>query len=341
MVSIYFATNRDPDDVEHPTDFGGRFSRNGLTDLRFGRADVTGPKLDRYALDVAPEKLDVPLDQALRGDLSGQVLGSVKLFREMRAEMIAEKRDVLLMIHGFNNSFRAALQSAAELTRFYAARPLTIILFTWPSDGSMTPFKAYASDRDDARASGAALGRGMQKLANFLRGTNPQEYCGQSIHILAHSMGNYVLRNAVQAIKSSAGDSIRRLFDQVVLMAADEDDDAFEHDHKLAPLPQLARRVTVYCNPGDKALVVSDVTKGNPDRLGASGPRNARLLPDKVSVVNVEGVVQPFKDKTGHQYYRLNPAVRRDALQVLGGVEPSDVKGRDFVAEKKSYRLLP
>ncbi len=213
------------------------------------------------------------------------------------------------------------------------------VLFTWPSDGSLLPFKAYASDRDDARASGVALGRGIQKLANFLRGTNPQDYCGQSVHLLAHSMGNYAVRHAVQNIKASAGSNIRRLFDQVLMMAADEDDDAFELDYKLAPLPQLARRVSLYCNPSDEALVTSDVTKGNPDRLGASGPRNARLLPDKVTVVNTEKVIQPLKDRTGHQYYRLNPAVRRDVLQVLAGVAPQDIKQRVFVPETKSFRL--
>lgn len=339
MVTIYFATNREPNDHKNPTDFGSAFSSKGLTDLRFGRAEVTGEKLDKYVLHVAPEKLEVPMDKALRGDLSGQVLGSTALFEEIREAMRRGKQDAMLSIHGFNYTFGEALQRTAELTRFYARRPMVWILFTWPSDGSMLPFKAYASDRDDARASGVALGRGIQKLAHHLRGTNPQDYCGQNVHMLAHSMGNYALRHAVQSIRSSAGANIRRLFDQVIMMAADEDDDAFELEHKLAPLPQLARRITLYTNPGDKALVVSDVTKGNPDRLGASGPRNARQLPDKVTVVNVEDVIQPVKDATGHQYYRTSPAVRRDVLDVLDGIAPQDIRKRGFVAETKSYRL--
>ncbi len=339
MVTVYFATNRNPNDYASPTDFGGEFSRNGLTDLRFGRAEITGAQLDRYELWVAAENLEVPKAQALRGNLSGQVLGSAALFDEVRDEMIRGQQDAIVSIHGFDYSFREALQRTAQLKRFYADRPMVWVLFTWPSDGSLLPFKAYASDRDDARASGVALGRGIQKLANFLRGTSPQDYCGQSVHLLAHSMGNYAMRHAVQNIKASAGSNIRRLFDQVLMMAADEDDDAFELDYKLAPLPQLARRVSLYCNPSDEALVTSDVTKGNPDRLGASGPRNARLLPDKVTVVNTEKVIQPLKDRTGHQYYRLNPAVRRDVLQVLAGVAPQDIKQRVFVPETKSFRL--
>jgi esterase/lipase superfamily enzyme len=338
-MRVYFATNRDPNDPENPTDFGNHFSRNGLTDLRFGWADVSGPDLNQYVLTVAPEALDVGLPKANVKDLGGQVLGSKDVFEAVRQEMLAEKQDCVIFIHGYNTKFREALQGVAQLKQFYGERPMTYFLFTWPSDGSMLPFKAYASDRDDARASGVALGRGLQKLASFLHGTRPEDYCGQSIHLFAHSMGNYALRWAVQAIQGSAGSNIRRLLDQVVLFAADEDDDAFELGYKLQSLPDMARRVTVYHNPSDKALVVSDITKGNPDRLGAGGPRNSRALPDKVSVVNCEPVLGIKEDQTGHHYYKTNRTVRQDVLSVLMGVEPQDIKTRKYQPDTRSYRL--
>ncbi|HAB17969.1 MAG TPA: alpha/beta hydrolase [Verrucomicrobiota bacterium] len=338
-MRIYFATNRDPDNIEHPTDFGSRFSVNGLTDLRFGWAEVTGAKLDQYALTVAAENLEVSVDQARTGDLSGQVLGSQAVFDEVRREMTEGEQDCLISIHGFNYTFREALQRTAQMKKFYANRPMVYFLFTWPSDGSMLPFKAYASDRDDARASGVALGRGLQKLAHYLRGTRPEDYCGQAVHLAAHSMGNYALRWALQGIRAGGATNLRRLLDQVLLFAADEDDDAFELDFKLLPLPDMARRVTVYHNPGDKALVTSDLTKGNPDRLGAGGPRNARALPDKVSVVNCESVTRFRDDPTGHQYYRLNNVVRGDVLAVLKGTDPQDIRNRQYQPETRSFRL--
>jgi esterase/lipase superfamily enzyme len=338
-MRIYFATNRDPDNPENPTDFGSRFSDNGLTDLRFGWADVTGPKLDRYVLTVAPEKLKVGLDKAKVGDLSSQVLGSQAVFDAVRREMISQKQDCVIWVHGFNTTFREAIQQTARLKKFYGELPLTFFLFTWPSDGSLLPFKAYASDRDDARASGVALGRGLQKLASYLRGTRPEDLCERSLHLFAHSMGNYALRWALQGIKASAGSGLRRLLDQILLFAPDEDDDAFELDHKLLSLPDMARRVTVYHNPGDQALVVSDYTKGNPDRLGAGGPRNARGLPDKASVVNCEAAVGFREDPTGHQYYCVNEFVRSDVLAVLRGTEPQDLKTRKYQPETRSYRL--
>lgn len=84
---------------------------------------------------------------------------------------------------------------------------------------------------------------------------------------------------------------------------------------------------------------VSDLTKGNPDRLGASGPRNSRVLPDKVSVVNCESVLRFKDDPTGHQYYRLDETVKRDVLAVLSGKEPQDISTRKYQPDTRGYKL--
>jgi len=123
------------------------------------------------------------------------------------------------------------------------------------------------------------------------------------------------------------------------MFAPDEDDDAFELEHKLQALPDMARRLSLYHNAGDLALVTSDVTKGNPDRLGAAGPRNARALPDKVSVVDCEPVTSFKQDPKGHGYYTTNSAVRKDVLAVLGGTAPIDIKGRQYQADTRTFRL--
>ena len=339
MTRVYFGTNRNPTGGEPPTNFGKRFSTDGLVNLRFGYADVENGKFDKNKLFVAPEKLEVPEDDLARGDLSKQKLGSQAVFDQIRKDMIKGECDLLVYIHGFDFSFKEAITRAAQIKEFYAGKPMVVFVFTWPGDGSKFPFLAYASDRDDSKASGAALGRGLQKLAHYLRNTHPEEYCGQKLHIMAHSMGNYALRNAVQAIRKSAGTNIRRLFDQVLLMAADEDSDAFDVDHKLKPLTSMCKRVSVYINPDDLALVISDKTKGNPDRLGAGGPLNSWSLPDKVSVINCERIISSKNDKTGHQYYRNNGLVMQDVIEVLNGEETSAIPGRNFNPEKRWYFL--
>jgi esterase/lipase superfamily enzyme len=338
-MRIYFATNRNPDNPATPTDFGSHFSQNGLTDLRFGWAEVKGKALDQHTLTVAEEHLDVGLGNAIANDLSGQILGSQTVFEAVRDEMNAKQCDCVIYMHGFDYTFGEAIQRAAELKKFYDDRPMVFFLFTWPSDGSLLPFKAYASDRDDARASGVAMGRGLQKLANFLHKMRREDYCDQKVHLFAHSMGAYALRWALQAIKKSSGSGLRRLLDQIMVFAADEDDDAFELDHKFRPLSDMARRVTVYHNPSDVPLVVSDLTKGNPDRLGASGPRNSRALPDKVNVVNCESAIRVKDDPSGHQYYRLDKTVKQDVIAVLDGVASQDIKTRKYLPDTRGYKL--
>ena len=195
------------------------------------------------------------------------------------------------------------------------------------------PFLAYASDRQDAAASGPAFARGFLKLTDFLRGSTPQEACDQRVHLVAHSMGNYVLRHAVQEIVARSPGRATRIFDQVFLMAADEDADAFEHDHKLKPLPSLAKRVSVYFNNEDRAIALSDKTKGNPDRLDDDGPQAPRGIPGKVTLVDstpvVEGLVEHsyFLDRShrrrGHAKGSRRHTVGRDHRPRLrAGNEP-------------------
>ena len=114
------------------------------------------------------------------------------------------------------------------------------------------------------------------------------------------------------------------MFDQVFLTAADED--AFEHDHKLKPLPRLAKRVNVYFNNNDRAMAISDVTKGNPDRLGDDGPRVPRGIPGKVILIDATSVVQGLVE---HSYFLDTQAVVADMRQVLIGTPSDQILRRD------------
>ncbi len=339
MVKVYFATNRRPEPEQDPTDFGTGFSAAGLASLRFGFAEVTGEDLDRYTLHVEPENLVKDAGRRQK-DGEGSTLGSTAVFDRVRKKMVEKSRDTVIFIHGYNVSFTEALTGAATLKRNFgvdAGGPgVNVVLFSWPSDGSMMPYLAYANDRQDAAASGPAFARGFLKLVAFLRGSTPQEACDQRIHLVAHSMGIYVLRHAVQEIETQSPNRAPRIFDQVFLMAADEDADAFEHDHKLKPLPRLAKRVNVYFNNEDMAMAVSDKAKGNPDRLGDDGPRVPRGIPGKVTLIDCTPVVDGIFE---HSYFLDTPTVVEDMQEVLAGTAPDMFDRRDYVPETNRYRL--
>ncbi len=346
MIDVYFGTNRNPLPARDPRDFGHQLNNRGSF-LRFGKAQVSD-ELDRVEeIAVAPERL--------RPGRRSQLLGSNTIFAEIRESMRAGV-DTVLFIHGFNYSFHEALIDAALLKRTYetAETPYTFFVFSWPSDGSLMPYIAYANDRADASTSGAALGRGLLKLGEFVRRVSGElgprvrsdlgrdaeaarqrkELCPGRLHLMAHSMGAYALRHAVQGMRREIGDDLPRLFDEILLIAADEDADAFEHDHKLALLPRLGRRVTVYHNREDIPLAISDLTKGNPDRLGADGPAHPHLLPAKVTVVDCTDVIEGFQE---HRYHKFIEIIIKDIQRTFYGSRATSISRRKYDPDSNSF----
>lgn len=331
-LNVYFGTNRLVGKGANP-EIGEDFHPN-LDELRFGKVSFAGKNLfkkdladfiDSGKVTLAPEKLD-------KQDATNSALGSTAIFEEMRAEMF-KKGDALIFVHGYDHKFREAAGRAAQLQQWLAdgGKDMSLLFFTWPSAGAGVGQRTYADDRKRAEASGLALGRAILKATDFIRNTPRDARCDGRIHLLCHSMGNWALRGAVQAMRTFVGNNIPPIFDEVVLAAADEDDDTLEANHKIAPLLRGCRRLTVYYNHQDVALKASDYAMGNPDRLGRSGPRSPEL-PTKVSVVNVAPDIvwaAPASkawtaDPTGHQYFRNNARVRQDLIQVLQGKADED-----------------
>ena len=169
-------------------------------------------------------------------------------------------------------------------------------------------------------------------------------------------MGNYVLRNGLQAwlklpdpADVTAGApmrsltyidrvgrdpiTVRKTFDQIVLAAADEDDDAFDDPNKLEMLPRLGNAVTVYHTRKDWVLnTLSSKTKFNGPRLGTNGPDNMAAISDKVSAIDVSDVFDYGDDPEGHQYYRKVAAIRDDIVAVLSGQRPTQIANRTPLA---------
>lgn len=349
-VRIYFVTNRNYVPQNKEALFGSRFNRDGVAALRFGWAEfeVASGKAALTAIEVYPDP------KVLKGTTTIPRQGSRSFYDDLRKEMLAE-RDTLVFIHGFNVTFMEALAAGALLA---ASLPVNInlVVFSWPSDGRALPYMSYYSDREDARASGPALARAYLKLFDFVQalreeevkrlrkeGRDPTEHtelCQRCIHVLAHSMGNYVLRNGIQAIRVKDPRKMVRMFDQVIMAAPDEDDDAFEHDEKLRILPTMAKRITVYHNRRDRALVISDKTKANPDRLGSEGPRMLDLLPKKVIIVDCHTVAPEADPRVLHSYYIHSNAVASDISAILKDQDDSLIGNRTELRYGRAYRIM-
>ena len=344
-LDVFFATNRNLIDGDTPVTFGETFHADGSECYRVGKATVKSDR-GKYTLstiDVASET--APSD----GDDAEAVLGSTAVFREIKRRMQEGNRDLVVLLHGYGADFKTAPERGAELAEKYLVlgkdgkeRSPVVMVFSWPANGRTIPFKSYVSDRSDAAKSGRAIARLFLRLCGFLlneardmnRATDDESRlgyapCPNRIHLVAHSMGNWALRNAVQAIVELRGaDRLPSIFDNIFLMAADEDDDALQEPKKLAPLARLGNAVHVYHSKDDRALTISDVTKLNPDRLGANGPITMTALDEKVIAVDCRHVDDTKFAHARHQYYRLRKEVIGDVRQVLAGRTPGEIDGR-------------
>lgn len=359
-VTVYFATNRQPI-LKGGTDtiigFSSELGPTSGLDVRYGSAqvDVDLAAKTNEMVDGSLRVADQKLLFAARGR---PTLGSNTIFDVLRDDMADRKRSAITFIHGFSNSFIDAIERAGWNLVFLGL-DANMFVFTWPSIASPIgvplPYNDYEHDRATAAASGPAVARAIRRLYDYVDRLARDQRCDQSIHLLCHSMGNYVLRNALQALmrlpdptsvvtgdfrsmmamSADAPDPsvLRRSFDKIILAAADEDSDAFDDPLKLKYLPRIAESVTVYHNRKDWVLnTLSAITKFNGPRLGNDGPDNMSSISDKVSAIDATDVDNFSNDPESHQYYRTIPAVRDDIAAVLRGTPQNAIPNRRPIA---------
>lgn len=374
MAEIYFASNREllvgdrPGEVVAPASeiFGGRFNAAGPQCFRVGVAEARLKGTDARdddAWSVGKVRIFAETLDATAPESAGQKLGSGKMFEELRAKLKEDDLDVIVYLHGFANSFENSVVRAAALQSLYSStkQKVMVVLFSWPSDGQVAPAWNYFSDRDDAEASGLAMGRALKRLVEFLEemrkvdretilaaqrlGEVPDRdalrQCTRRLHILAHSMGNWALRHALRKFIELNEGRTPRVFDCAFLMAADEDHDALQEPLKLKALDQVANQVFVYHANNDVALTISDRTKGMADRLGSDGPQNLDRVSERVFAIDCREISETALSHGRHQYYRLRPEAIADVQATLAGLTQADRKGRETIRPGRSWRLKP
>jgi esterase/lipase superfamily enzyme len=169
------------------------------------------------------------------------------------------KDDIVIFVHGYNNSFRFSCVRFAQLvydTRF-EGKP---ILFSWPSNGGdslldeLTGIVSYGSDRSDAKASVDSLADVLREIALDRRKPERAAAKRGNIHLIAHSMGCQLLVDALEKLRTEwpAG---TRPFKSIILAAPDVDSDDLTRLLDCVRTP--ADRVTLYYCEADRALWAS------------------------------------------------------------------------------------
>jgi len=361
-VELYYATNRahQGDDRSKPDGYGTKPSGDGNENLRFGCVTLEGldkKKVKKHLDDdkegygkgngVALSKyyssqmsnakiaaIEDDLDENLPAVAQNEAkMGSVKTFEALREKM-QNSCDVVIFIHGYSVSWNDAVASAMALQTTLnvsaKGKEVAVVLFSWPSDGQKIPIYSYKSDRGDAEFSGKAFGRSLLKFRDFLLKQRTRidgvMQCEQEVHLLCHSMGNYMLEQTLgRLIEFNHGLRLPRLFDHIFMCSPDVDDDVLEKGKSLERLPELARSISIYYNRGDVAMYISDYTKQNPDRLGLNGVVRPSPLGQKVHQIDCSDIVTGAVE---HSYY-LNGNVNEDIRFSL------DSKKQDYDKRKR------
>jgi esterase/lipase superfamily enzyme len=307
---IYYATDRDREDVAGEVRYGA--GRSPSDALQFGACDVSIPRDHRMAAFESASVLRFEFSQQRGRDIT-----LLKVRPETRDAFVAdisaavrrsERHDVLVFIHGFNTTFADAARRTAQL-RYDLSFDGPAILYSWPSQGSAPALipnpLAYGHDANAAKWSTPHL---MAMLADVVRRTGARR-----VHVIAHSMGNQPLTDALVAL---ANRGAKRIFDDVVLAAPDIDRGVFAHI--AYTVASMSNETTIYVSSHDKALEISSA-------LG--GYARTGLMPvydDRPSVRNMVTVDATAVDSSfdGHSYFGSDRSVVTDLFYLLRGFPP-------------------
>src|SRR4029077_11107574 len=121
------------------------------------------------------------------------------LQREIRRRLATtERKEVVVFIHGYNNSFADAANAMGSICRLLGG-DFVCVLLTWPAGGSRGAFMGYDVDRESGEFAVGDLGEAIRAIGQTER--------VRGVHIIAHSRGTDVLASAFQQLSEEALDS--------------------------------------------------------------------------------------------------------------------------------------
>lgn len=244
-------------------------------------------------------------------------------FQRLR-DLADPQTQILLYIHGFNNTpeksiFPTAKKLQAQLdalTEGGAVPSPVVVPLIWPCDDDS--IVAIADDYWDDQKAADQSGTSFARMLGFFDAWRREEAtaaaresrppCGRRINVLAHSMGNRVLRNALRDwVEELGGGSMPLMFRNIFMAAPDVANETLEAGHEGRYIPQAARNVVVYYAADDLAMPASKVANLKnrvvSRRLGMTGPDNLDAVPHNVYAVDCDNFNTRCDPPTGHGYF--------------------------------------
>ncbi len=217
--------------------------------------------------------------------------------------------DILIYVHGYNYSFQESLFQVAKVVADGKLAE-TPILFSWPSEGSVT---GYVADKDAATYA-------RDDLVKLLRDLK-RHRAKSHVTLFGHSMGAWLVVEALRQLKISSQDDVLHRINQVVLAAPDIDVDLFKR--QVDTIGPLARPMIVLNSTDDRALAISSRIGGSRVRIGSIDEANAavqKMIADgAIEIVNLSAL--PAPDRTNHNRF----------IELINALSGSEVRRNAFL----------
>ena len=204
-----------------------------------------------------------------------------------------KKKEAFIFVHGYNTTFDDSVRRTAQMA-FDLDFDGAPIAYIWPAGDALWKYAIAEGNVEWT----------FRRLQEFLEEV-AKNSGAERIHLIAHSMGNRVLLNALNGLTVAAN----KPFHQIVLAAPDIDTEVFTQiEQKIV---STADRVTIYASSGDFALKSSKKFHAY-KRLGQAGEDIfASKYTDTVGISTVDDTT------IGHSYYGDNVQVLSDLALIL------------------------
>lgn len=295
--TVFYGTNREP---KERSNLSKGYGNERADKLHLGSCTVNVPyERDRGEVSGSLWQKIKNFDPSY-GDVELQTLKSYEpnefwqRISTLLQPLEPEEQQALIFIHGFNISFEEAAIRATQVSVDLNHKGVTAF-FSWASKAKPL---SYLSDE-------ATIQYSEKHLTAFL--TDFYRHSGaKRIHIIAHSMGNRALLEAVNRINRKHPDI---QFGQIILAAPDVDADVFEE--LSTAYPKLSEQTTLYISKKDKAVGMSKWLHSHA-RAGFSPPV---CVVDQINTIEVEEEVNLLE--LGHGYFAARTKLLEDMKKLI------------------------
>jgi esterase/lipase superfamily enzyme len=231
-----------------------------------------------------PDAVKLGQDAKQAPPVTHNIAGMDALLAEIakrKTDSTGKPRRVLLFIHGYNNSFDAAVEDAARLASQVQFSVIPVA-FSWPSADQ---FRKYGEDTDQVKISEVSFGDFLAELIK----RSPVE-----VVVVAHSMGSRLLTAGLYHVGeiNAPHPQLRH----VVYAAADIAPDDFTAHWTKFKFKDVG--FTFYSSNHDSALDLSSLLHTF-QRLGDASPKIIAV--DGIDCVDASSV-DPMLKGVGHSY---------------------------------------